>query len=134
GFAAAQVEVETAKSEAIGAGAGPIDLVAAEGQVAVLVQPGVKIHRAAEAAEAVIGEDEQHGVVIDLPHGFAYESIHALVEVGDGALPLRIASSFEMAIEHVLHPVAGVEDAGHYTVPGVGERVIEHGFAFGEEG
>ena len=36
-----------------------------------------------------------------------------------------------MAVEHVLHAIAGIEDAGHHAAAGPLERADEHGLALG---
>ena len=141
-FAPLQVQVESAESQRISARAGPVHVVeiaagfgglAGEREIAVLMQPGVQIDGAAEAAESVVGEDEEHRIRIHVLHGFSHQRVHALIEVGDRALPLRVAAAFEVAIEHVLNAVAGIEDARHHAAPGVRQRVVEHGLALGQQ-
>ena len=57
--------------------------------------------------------------------GFAHQAVHIAVERFDYAAIARV----EMAVEHVLHPIGGVENTGHYAAPRTVERAEEHGFA-----
>jgi hypothetical protein len=96
-FAADAVHEEPGEAEREGLRPRPVDLLepvagglgaVLQEQVAVLEQPRVQVHAAAEAREAVVGDHHEHRVrlAFDLRADLADERVHPLVGVGDHAL------------------------------------------------
>ena len=105
-------------------------------EIAVLMQPGIQIDAASERLEAVVGDDHQQGLVVDLLHDAADQFVHARVEILNHLRTLiarHIARGrmivVEVAPEHVLHAVGGVEDAGAQALLRFLERVEQHALA-----
>ena len=124
-LAALDVQYIPPRPERVSARAAPIHAVekrpalaaaVLEVQIAVVAQPRVEIHAAAERAEAVVGEHEQGRLVIDERQRFPDQVVHAAVHLLDHA-GVR-APLVQMAEKHVLHAVAGIENAGHDAAAG----------------
>ena len=127
-LASFDIQIEPVEAHGVGAGARPVDVfepVAAFGlavfqrEIAVLMQPGIQVHAARKRLESVIGDHHQQRVVVDLFHHAADELVHALVEILNHLAALRLRHIarrrmifFQIAPEHVLHAVGGIEHAG----------------------
>src|ERR1035441_3190930 len=137
GLAAFLINIDAGEAESVGAGARPIDFLeifslagsaGLKSEIAVLEQPGVEVDTAFETGETMIAEDEQDGLVVDVREGLADESIGAHVEIFDRTA-VGTAAIF-LGEEHVLHPIGGIEDAGHHSAARAIERAQELGLAF----
>ena len=108
-----------------------------EEEVAVVAQPAVHVHAAAEVGEAVVADDHERGVGIvdEVPH-LAEQRVDALVHLADRVLPhlgvlarVRGMARVEVAVEHVLHAVGGVEHGRDQALLRLRDRVEEHALA-----
>jgi hypothetical protein len=105
-------------------------------EVSVLMQPGVQIHAARKRLESMIGNHHQQRVIIDLFHHASDEAIHALVQILNhlGMLAVRHITSrrmvfFQVAPEHVLDAVGGIENTGAKSLFRFIQRIEEHPLA-----
>ena len=136
GLAAFLIDIDAGEPEGVGACARPIDFpeifslagsARLESEIAVLEQPGVEVHTAFEAGEAMIAENEKDRFLIDVCESLADEGIGAHVKFFDHTA-VGAAAVF-LREEHVLHAVGGIEDAGHDPAACAIERAEELGLA-----
>ena len=84
----------------------------------------------------MIGDHQQQGLIVNLLHDPPDQRVHAVVEILNHPrlLVLRHISCrrmifVEIAPEHVLHAVGGVEDAGAQALRSFFQRVKKHALA-----
>ena len=84
----------------------------------------------------MVGEHEKHRLVIDVAQRLPNDLVHALVEVFDdlliaarGIVAMRGMVGLQIAIEHVLDAVAGIEHARDDALAGPLKRVEVHRLA-----
>ena len=126
----AQVEVDLAEAHRVGLRLRPVhaleELAAAEQvlerlllalavhhHVAVLHEPGVEVHLAAERVEAVVRHDHEDGVLRDLLPQPAHEVVRPAVDLLDRVAVLR-------GERRVVHRVPRVDEAPHHVGDAVG--------------
>ena len=104
-----------------------------EREVALAQQPLVQVDAAAERGEAVIGDDHQHVAVTQLLAHPAHERVVVRVQLPDGvamrglvAAPGCRMTRVDVAPEHVLDAIGGVEDADQAAAVEPIERGEEH--------
>src|SRR5689334_3713088 len=141
-LASLQVEVNARKSERIGSSTAPIDILQPDGarcdsffdgQVSVLLKPGIQVHAAFERTETVIREDKQSRLRVDKSQRRSEQLIHPAVQIFDNAYVLSVparALRFQEAIEHVLHAITGVEDTREDAPVHSFQSTEEHALAF----
>ena len=81
----------------------------------------------------MVGHHKQQSLSVNLLHYATNQGIHTTVQLLDHFRPLltRDASGsrmilFQVAPEHVLHAVRGIEDAGAQSLPRLLQRVKKH--------
>ncbi len=105
-------------------------------QIALAQQPLIQVDPAAERAEAVIGDDHQHVAVLQLRPHAADQRIVVKVQLADGVLVRGLLApapggmpGIDVAPEHVLDAIGGVEDADQGALAKAVERGEEHRLA-----
>src|SRR5205823_14976476 len=111
------------------------------------MQPGIHVYAASERFETMVRDDKKKRVVIDLVHHPTDQGVHAGIQVFNHSWALIFGHVsggwmivFQVAPEHVLYAVGGVEDAGAEALLGFFQgveqpalAVVVVGVALGEE-
>ncbi len=100
------------------------------------MQPRVQIHAASKRLEAVVGDDHQQRLVVNLLHDAANQFVHAGVQILDhrraliaGHIARRRMIVVEIAPEHMLDAVRGIEHAGAQALLSFFQGVEQHALA-----
>ena len=126
-----EVQVDPAQAQRVGLRPRPVDVTQevagllagpgprAEGEQALVVEPGVQVDAAPEAAEAVVAQDDDQRLVVGVLQGPADDRVappvvlvdHAGHRGGRGLAPVGRMVGLAEPPEHVLDPVGRVEQA-----------------------
>ena len=145
-LAALQIEIDARQAETVRLGAAPVDVsqvalvpgVGLHREIAFPREPGIQVDAALERLEPVVGQDEEHGLLVDVPHRLAHDAIHADIEllqrVRVAAPPVAVRAvgrmvGFQVPVEHVLDSVRRVEHARDHAFAGAFEGRLEHRLA-----
>ncbi len=133
-LAPGQVQVDAVQANGVGLGARPVSHHHAAlatggrdgGHVAVVHQPAVEVGLGVELRKAVVGEDDDLGLVEQIALAQAlFDAADQLVQV---FVPL-VDEIGPVAEEHMLDAVERVEDAGQHALVKAVDLVHEHVFA-----
>src|SRR5439155_2531061 len=113
-----------------------LTLAGIQREIPILMQPRVQVDAAGKRLEAVIGDREQQGLVVDLVHDSANKVVHAAIEIFDHTWPLvagnlsrRRMVIFQIAPEHVLYAISRVENTDTEALRSFVQSIEEHALA-----